>query len=187
MPELIHAGPIHEGWLHLTMLKLRLDEGDEVVRELVAPPSGAAVLAYDPERKVAMLISEMRPPIWLACEGDLLEAVAGAIDDGGAAMEVARREALEEAGLRLGEMVPAGQVWVSPAFSTERVSLFLARYGQADRVAPGGGLAEEQEHIRAKEISLRELGELARADRLPDAKTLILVQKLMLTQPELFT
>lgn len=186
MAQILATTALHAGWLDLNMLTIALDEGEMVERELVDPPSGAAVLAYDPERRVAMLISELRPPVLISGEEPLLEVVAGAIDDGGAPIDCARREAMEEAGLRLGVLVPVGQVWPSPAFSTERISLFLAAYARHDRVAAGGGLDEEQEHIRTREISLATLGDLARGGRIPDAKTLILVQALMLSQPELF-
>lgn len=186
MTKILNTKGVYHGWIDLKMLTVRLNEDETVDRELVDPPSGAAVLAYDPERRVAMVISEMRPPVFLAGERDLLEVVAGAIDDGSSPIDWARREAMEEAGLRLAELEPVGQVWMSPAFSTERVSLFLARYTAADRVSQGGGLDEEQEHIRTKEISLADLGRLAWEDRIPDAKTLILVLKLMLLEPELF-
>lgn len=186
MASITSTRPIHRGWLDLSLLTVRQGEGEEAERELVDPPSGAAVLAYDPGRRVAMLVSELRPPVLIAGEDKLLEVIAGAVDDGGKPLDCARREAMEEAGLQLGELVPVATIWVSPAFSTERVSLFLATYSAGDRVGEGGGLAEEQEHIRMREVGLRELGARARAGELPDAKTLILVQHLMLTRPELF-
>jgi len=112
-----------------------------------------------------MLISEMRPPVMMARRHDLLELFAGAVDDGRSPGECALSEAMEEAGLRLSELLPVGEVWMSPAFSTERVSLFLAAYSREDRVAAGAGLDEEQEHIRTREISLAELASMhARTD-----------------------
>ena len=186
MTEIIKTTSIHEGWLDVKLLRLKLDEGEVVDRELIDPPSGAAVLAYDPDRRVAMLISEMRPPVMIAREDRLLEVVAGAIDGQDSPIACARREAMEEAGLDLGELEMVAKVWMTPSFSTERVSLFLATYHRADRVAEGGGLDEEQEHIRTREMPLSMLDEMARTGKLPDAKTLLLVQALMLRRPQLF-
>jgi nudix-type nucleoside diphosphatase (YffH/AdpP family) len=166
------------------MLRVRLS-GEEVERPVVDHPSGAAVLPYDPERRVALLISQSRPPVLLAGEEPLLEAIAGALEDqDGEAC--ARREALEEGGLRLGQLERIGRLWATPATSTERVDYFLASYSTRDRVAEGGGLDEEDEHVRVKEVPLAELWRMAEEGRLADAKTLTLLQALRIRQSQLF-
>jgi hypothetical protein len=89
--------------------------------------------------------------------------------------------------LRLDAVEPVGQVWTMPGISTERMHLFLAPYRAADRVAPGGGLAEEHEDISVLEVALSDLKAMAERGELHDLKTLALVQALMLRRPELFT
>jgi hypothetical protein len=83
-------------------------------------------------------------------------------------------------------MEHVGRLWMTPASSTERVDYFLAPYSETDRVDCGGGLEQEHEQIRLREVPLSELWALAEAGRLNDAKTLILVQALRIRRPELF-
>jgi hypothetical protein len=70
--------------------------------------------------------------------------------------------------------------------STERQSLFLARYAGSDRIAAGGGLARECEDISVIERSLAELHEDLDTARISDSKLLILVLALHRRRPELF-
>ena len=176
---------IYAGWFGVRMLTVRLATGETIEREIVEHPCGAAVLAYDPERRVALLVSEARPPVLHVGEPAMLEAIAGAIE-GDTPEACARREALEEGGLALHALEPVGQVWPTPATSTERLSLFLAAYRAGDRVAPGGGLAEEQEHLAVREVPLATLRAMMDAGTIRDAKTLLLLQALRIRQPALF-
>ena len=121
-----------------------------------------------------------------AREPDLLEAPAGLIDPEEDLETCARREAGEEAGVRLGELEFMGTFWTCPGISTERLSLFLAAYRSTDRTGPGGGLAEENENITVLEVPLAELDARARASSLSDLKTFTLLQCLRQAHPELF-
>lgn len=98
----------------------------------------------------------------------------------------ARREALEEAGVRLGPLELLGACYASPGVSSERVSLFLAPYAAGDRTAPGGGAAGEQEHITVMEVPLAQLWAWVEGRRIEDLKTLALALWLRLRRPELF-
>jgi nudix-type nucleoside diphosphatase (YffH/AdpP family) len=182
--EVLSERKAFDGWINVLVLRLRLG-GEEVERPIVDHPSGATLLPYDPERRVALLITETRPPVLHAGEPPLLEAIAGALDEDDAET-CARREALEEGGLNIRELEHIGRLWPSPATSTERVDYFLAAYSASDRVAEGGGLDEEDEHIRVKEVPLAELWQMAEEGRLPDAKTLTLLQALRIRKPHLF-
>ncbi|MDP8913608.1 MAG: NUDIX domain-containing protein [Pseudomonadota bacterium] len=95
--HLISAETIHSGWFDFVKLRVKPCEGEEIEREIVSHPSGAAVLPFDPERKVALLITEARPPVVYAGEPRMPEAIAGVIEDG-SPEDCARREALEEGG-----------------------------------------------------------------------------------------
>ena len=183
--ELISAEKVREGWFDIVHVRVKDATGTELDREIVAHPSGVAILPYDPARKVALVITEARPPVVYAGEERLLEAIAGALEDG-APEDCARREALEEGGLKLTHLEHLGRIWATPATSTERVDLYLAAYAEADRVAPGGGLDEEDEHVRVKEVPLSVLWAMVEAGALRDGKTLMLVQALRIRRPDLF-
>ena len=183
--EILSERTIYEGWLNLKIATVRLNEGEIVEREIVEHPSGAAVLAYDPDRRVALLITECRPPVLKEGRERVVEVIAGALD--GDDPEVcARREAFEEAGLRLQSLEKVAETWATPATSTERVTSFLAEYSPSDRVSPGGGLDEEAEHLRVREVPLSDLRRRADAGEIGDAKTLLLLQALRIRAPSLF-
>lgn len=175
---------VYDHWYRLWRLRLRMPDGAEVERHLEHHGAAVAVLPYDPERRVALLVSMPRAAILDAGAPPLLEAVAGhiAVD----AERSARAEAMEEAGVRLGALDPVGTVWLMPALSTERLSLFLAAYSADDRIGPGGGAPDEHENITVHELALCELGALRGSHAIEDAKTLLLLQALELKDPTLF-
>lgn len=161
----------------------------EISREFQARRDVVAVLPYDPVRRVALLARQLRVPLFARGDHDgyLEEVPAGYIDEGEIAVDAARREAAEEVGVKVGELVHVADVFPSPGSLTERLSLYLARYGAGDVVSGGGGLAEEGEEIEVLEWPLARLGEAVQEGGLADAKTLILVQALMLRAPDLFS
>jgi nudix-type nucleoside diphosphatase (YffH/AdpP family) len=184
--EIVERREAYSGWMSLTIASIRLADGRIMRREVVEHGRAACVLAYDAERRTAMLVRQLRAPVYLASgETLVLEAIAGMLD-GGEAPETARREALEEAGLQLGELEAVADAWPSPGILTERVRLFLAPYKSADRVADGGGLAEEHEEIEVVELPLADLAALADRGEITDMKTLALVQTLRVRRPHLF-
>lgn len=177
---------LHKGWNIFSIATIRLADGQRITRAIEDHGRAIAVLTYDPERKLALLVRQFRAPVYMATkEPDLLEAIAGLIDDEDPEATV-RREAMEEAGLKLSALEPVATVWSIPGSSTERVEMFLAAYQEGDRVGDGGGLDHEHENITVVEIPLRELAGMADAGALTDMKTLALVQTLRLRKPALF-
>lgn len=171
---------------YVSILKATLAEaGQEVVREIVQQGDAVAVLPYDPERKLCMLVHLLRAPVLLCgVSGPLLEVPAGVLDVGESPLEAARREVLEETGLTQLDQV--ARVWSSPGVSTERVFLFLAPYNEGDKIATGGGLADEHENITVLERPLSQIAFMVADGKLSDMKTLTLLLALQLRRPELF-
>ena len=177
----------HDGWLKIRVATLSGDDGVAFTREVEDHGPAVAVLPYDPDRRVALLVTLPRAPVLLMGGAtDVLEAPAGLREDGEDPADCARREALEEVGVALGGLEEAGHAWSMCGVSTERMHLFLAPYAARDRTGSGGGLAEEHENITVVEVPLAELRDRADANALDDMKTLCLVQTLRLRRPELF-
>ncbi len=176
---------IYDGWNTLDVLTVETLGDDGISRrhkrEVIDHGPGVALLAYDPDRRHALLARQWRASV-LATGDDpfLLEACAGLIDAGEAPPNAAIREAEEELGLHLEAVRKVGEVYVSPGTLTEKIHLFLATYGLQDRRSDGGGLDHEGEDIEIIEMPLDELFQMARAGAINDAKTLILVQALIL-------
>jgi nudix-type nucleoside diphosphatase (YffH/AdpP family) len=178
--------PRHEGWSKFYVARVRTPDGQDISREMEDHGEAVAVLPYDPERRVAMVMRQFRTPVLHAAgQQDLMECPAGLLD-GNDPAEDARREAAEEVGLRLQDLEEVAAAWSMPGISTERIHLFLAPYSAADCEGNGGGLPSEHEHIVVLELPLSELAAMADAGRIEDLKTLVLVQTLRLRRPELF-
>jgi nudix-type nucleoside diphosphatase (YffH/AdpP family) len=185
-PAITKVEVTHDRWTTMKVATVRLADGQVVERDVEDHGDAVAVLPYDPERRTAIVVRQFRAPPALVEAGlELLEAPAGRLD-GDDPEAAARRETMEETGLRLGVLEPVVVAWTMPGVSTERAHLFLAPYGAADRVEAGGGLAEEHESITVLEMELHELARLADAGRLPELKLLVLLQALRLRRPELF-
>lgn len=182
--EILSRTLVYDGWYKLWRLCVRMPDGAEVERHLEDHGAAVAVLPYDPDRRVAMLVSMPRAPVILAGQPPLLEAIAGSIAHD--AEESVRREAMEEGGVRLRLLEFVAEVWSLPALSTERLGLYLAPYCAHDRIETGGGAEDEHESITVHEIALATLRDLRMAGALHDAKTMMLVQALELRMPALF-
>ena len=184
--EILTIRFVHEGWSRFGIAQVRLADGTVVEREFEDHGNSVGVLPYDPERRVATLVRELRvPPLFAAGEQVQLEAPAGLIDDGSPEENV-RREALEEVGLRLTELEFIGATYSCASLTTEKIHLYLAPYGRSDRAEAGGGAAGEHENIRVVEMPLAELAGLADRAEITDLKTLTLILTLRARHPELF-
>lgn len=183
--KILRTRVLQQGFVKLLSVLIE-HHGAQFEREIEDRGPAVAVLPYDPVRRTAILVRLMRAPVLYATGlPDLIEVPAGMIEAEEPA-ETARREALEETGLRLGTLEQVATAWSSPGLSCERISLYLAPYSAADRVAEGGGLAAENENITVVEMPLAELSSLADRQKLTDLKTLALVLALKLRQPHLF-
>jgi nudix-type nucleoside diphosphatase (YffH/AdpP family) len=183
--EIIDRRVIHDRWSIFSEVVVRLPNGAIEKRAVENHGNAAAVLLYDPDRRMALLVSQPRAPVMEEGAAPLLEVVAGRVE-GKSAEDTARAEAMEEAGVAIGELEKVATLWPMPAVSTERISLYLAAYSPGERIGPGGGAEDENECITMHEIPLAELWSLAEADALGDAKTYMLVQALKLRRPALF-
>jgi ADP-ribose pyrophosphatase len=151
-------------------------EGKPIVREIFERGSAAAVLPYDPVRDEVLLVEQFRPgAIYGDGEPWLTELIAGIIEDGEAPEEVVRREAVEEAGIELQEVIPVTHYFVSPGGSTEEMHIFCAR---ADLSGAGGiyGLADEGEDIRVEVLKSDDALALLDSGKLNNAMTIIGLQ-----------
>jgi ADP-ribose pyrophosphatase len=157
----------------------------EVVREVFERGTAVAVLPYDAKRDRLILIEQFRAgAIDFTDNPWLLELVAGIREAGESPEEVARREAREEAGCEIGELLPVHNYLVSPGGSTESCAIFVA---SIDSEGLGGihGLDEEHEDIKVHVFEREAALAMLEDGKINNAITLIGLQWLALHHKEL--
>jgi nudix-type nucleoside diphosphatase (YffH/AdpP family) len=175
---------LSKGWglLKKTVFDYRRMDGrwEQQVRETYHKGHGAAVLPFDPERGTVLLVRQFRFPAFLENHPEpLLEACAGLLDADDP-QTCARREAEEELGYRLHELKLIFMPFMTLGSVTERLACFIARYSADDRVSAGGGHVDEGEDIEVIEMTLDDAFRGIHDGRIIDAKSIMLVQSLML-------
>lgn len=178
---------VFQGYFRVDRYRLRhrLHDGGwsgELVREMFERGHAVAVLPYDPITDVVVLIEQFRLG---ALAGGLhpwqTEAVAGIIGPGEAVADVARREAAEEAGLDILDLVPALTFLNSSGAMSQTTATFI---GRVDASGAGGvhGLDAEGEDILVKPMAFADAMDLLNAGGIPDAQTVICLQWLALNR-----
>lgn len=171
-------------------LRFRRFDGtmSEVLNRAVFISGDAAViLPYDPVRDRVMVIEQFRAGPYARGDANpwLIEAVAGRIDGGETPEAAARREAQEEAGLELRDLLVGPSYYPSPAAKAEYIYSFIGIADLPESAAGIGGLDVEAEDIRSHVIPYERLTALMASGEVDNAPLMILVQWLERIRPEL--
>ncbi len=158
-------------------------QSDWVVREIFERGHAVAVLPYDPLQNKVVLIEQIRIGALASKDSPwLLEVIAGMVDKDAESLEaVAKREAVEEANLKIDQLTPMLSYLSSPGGTTERLYLYL---GIVDATDAGGvfGLEDENEDIKVHVLPVAEAFELLGSGEIDNAATVISLQWLMLNK-----
>lgn len=157
-----------------------------VQRELFERGHAAAVLPYDPRQDSVLLIEQFRiGPYAHGGSPWQIEIVAGILHDAETPAQVARREALEEAGCTLGPvLLPVAAYYMSPGAVSEHLTLFCA---VTDLTDAGGvhGVDDEDEDIRVHVVSFEQATEWLSSGRIQNSPAIIALQWLALNRQRL--
>lgn len=187
--EIVDRTVCHDGFFRLERWRARFGlfaGGSRVIeREVLERGNAAVVLLYDASLDRVVLIEQFRAAAAGAPGGPwLIEAVAGIVEPGESPEDVVRREAVEEAGCTVGELVRIGEVMPSPGGSSERFVVFC---GQVDAAGAGGihGRADEGEDIRVVTMGLDQALAAVADGRIHAANAVISLQWLALNREKL--
>ena len=157
----------------------------EISRELFVRGSAVAVLLYDPHTDQVVLIEQFRAGAILQPDRAwLLEIVAGAIEEGETAVEVAYRESMEEAGCEIQELMVINEFYTTPGGASERITLFC---GKVDSTQVGGihGLDHEDEDILVRAVNFKDALVMLENNEIESAIPIIALQWLALNKDKL--
>lgn len=164
--ESIYKGKIIEVEKH----KVSLPNNETAYREVVKHNGAVAICALTPDQQV-ILVKQYRK----ALEQELLEIPAGKLEPGEDRESAAMRELEEETGYKAKKLTLIGEVYGTPGFSNEKISVYFA-----DNLVEGKVNLDEDEFVEKVLYSLDDVKKAVEARTIEDAKTFIAFQHLLL-------
>ena len=172
---------IYQGFFKLSEIKLQHDlfvggQSPVLRRELLDRGQAVAVLPYDPVRDEVVLVEQFRIGAGKDKSGPwLIEIIAGYQEAGESAEDVVHREAYEEAGCDVTDLLAMYRYYSSPGGSDEQVQIFLGRT-DSSHIKGIHGLDEEGEDIKVHVISSEQAFDWLDSGRIDSAAPIIAVQ-----------
>lgn len=179
--SVINKKTLYSGFFKLTGYELKHDlfEGGEspvLTRELLDRGHAVAVLPYDPVRDEVVLIEQFRIGAGNDPAGPwLIEIIAGLQEQDESEEEVIHREAQEEAGCEISNLIPVHHYYSSPGSSNEQIHIYFAR---TDTTELGGvhGIDDEGEDIRVHIVNSEQAFKWLDQGRIDSALPIIALQ-----------
>jgi 8-oxo-dGTP pyrophosphatase MutT (NUDIX family) len=142
-------------------------DGTTFQRDIVHHPGAVSVVPVLGDSGEVVLVRQYRA----AVDRILLEIPAGKRDVAGEPPEeTARRELIEEIGMRAGRLEPLAEFFNSPGFSDEHSFVFMA----LDLApAPSDLQGIEEQYMTVERVALDDVGGMIRSGAIVDAKTII--------------
>lgn len=175
---------LSEDWGTLTKhtFSYRRRNGDwqEQTREAYDRGNGATCLLHNPDTDCVLLTKQFRLPVFLNGGADaLIETPAGLLE-GAAPAERMRAELVEETGFQVEALTHLFDVYMSPGSVTEYLAFFKGTYAPDNQTTDGGGVYAEGEDIEVMHVPLSDAYQMIQSGEICDAKTVILLQYLMI-------
>jgi nudix-type nucleoside diphosphatase (YffH/AdpP family) len=170
-----------DGQMSEPITRVNFERGDAV-----------GVLLYDRQRDAVILVRQFRYPVYAGLSEEerqgegarqawLLEIVAGIAEGDQSALEVGRRELLEEAGYVVqGELKFIASIYPSTGGSSERIHLYWGEVSAARPSGAGGGLKEEGEDTEVVVLPFQAAMDMIASGEICDGKTIVALQYLAL-------
>lgn len=148
--------------LHIDHMTYELPNGHLAKRECARHIGASAVIPVDDQQNV-WLVRQFRACI----DQVLLEIPAGKLDyKGEDRLEAAKRELEEETGLTAGSWTHLTDIFTTPGFSDEKISLYLARDLESGKSHP-----DDDEFLNLVKMPLSELVQRIMKGEITDSKT----------------
>ena len=160
--------------ISLHLQDVELPNGKQAKREIIKHPGAVAILAITQDDKVVM-VEQYRK----ALERTIVEIPAGKLEKGEEPAVCARRELEEETGYECEHLELLTSFYTSPGFADEIIHVFLAKGLMKKENA---ACLDEDEFVNLEELTLEEVKQYVKDQKIYDAKTIFAVQYLQLQE-----
>lgn len=137
--------------------------GWQIKRSVVRHRGSAVMMAVDAKNRV-LLVKQYRLP----ADQYMWELPAGKVDPGETVAQAAKRELIEETGVRAQKWKKLTSFFPSPGYVDEKMTIFLAT-----ELTEGEPHPMEDERIETRWFTKKELKEMISANKIVDGKTMI--------------
>jgi len=158
MKKLVFQGRL----MKLFQEKRQLPNGFHAHLEIVEHPGAVLIIPFL-NRDTAILLRQYRPVI----RKYIYEFPAGTLEKSESATACAKRELVEEIGFHAKKLKKLGTIYPVPGYSTEKIHIFRAW----DLVKRKQDI-QDDEIIRSKPVTRKDVQKLFRSGKIIDAKTL---------------
>jgi ADP-ribose pyrophosphatase len=162
--RVISSEPIYKG----RVVNLRVDivtrDGEQTFKREIIEHGGAVAMVPLDERGSITLVRQHRS----GAARELLELPAGGLEPDEPRDDCARRELQEEIGMYPDELIELGSFFVAASYTTERITIYLAR-----KLRPSVRAGDADEAITTVQMPLSNALEMALTNQIEDSKTLI--------------
>lgn len=179
--SIIKKKALYTGFFKLSGIQLQHDlfaggQSKVLTRELLDKGQAIAVLPYDPVTDEVVLVEQFRIGAGEDESGPwMIEIIAGYQEPGETAEEVATREAYEEAGCEVTELLSMVKYYSSPGGSNEQIQIFLA-LTESSGIEGIHGLDDEGEDIKVHVIKSEQAFDWLDNGRIDSAAPIIALQ-----------
>lgn len=182
MTKILHEEIVFKDVLTLEKGSVQDDEGNIFSRLRIKRQDASCVLVLNTDSNRVILTRQFRYGAAPKTDEDLIEIVAGKVDEGEEPFTTAIRETEEEIGYRVRKdnMKYLVTCFSSPAYSSERYHIYFATVADSDRKTKGGGLETEFESIELVELEPDDFKAKILTGQFADAKTYVAGQQAML-------
>jgi len=142
---------------------ITLPNGRDTEMAMIRHPGSTAIVPLLDDNTVVMTLQYRH-----AIRDYILEIPAGTLDPGETPMECAQRELEEETGYRAGKMTALSQIHILPAYTDEKIHLYLA-----DDLTLSEQHLDADEIIQVKKYPLSELIRMIENGTITDGLTII--------------
>ena len=189
--EIVSKETLFQGFFRMVKyrFKHKLFQGgwsEPIERELFERGHAAALLPYDAVRDQVVIIEQIRVGTLEQQRPWQLEIVAGIIDRDESAVEVVRREAVEEAGVEIGRIESVTSYYPSAGGCSEKLDVYV---GEVDSSQATGihGLDYEGEDIKVHVMSREQAYQMVKDGVIENGASIIALQWLELNYENLRT
>ena len=161
-PTVESTTPFQGKLVNVRVDTVRMPGGRLATREIVEHSPVVCVVPIDGDGNVLM-VKQYRKP----AESELLEVVAGGVEDGETPEEAALRELQEEVRFTAGRIRHLSSAWVAPGWCTEFMHLYLAT-----DLSPSSLPPDSDENISVVAVPIQTVSDLVASGEIRDLKSI---------------